>query len=120
MGDHQSTQEQGITRTKCGRSDIPEGNRSDSMSCSDKILKWNSLGLQGTLLSQLLPSRIWLSSISVELRGDAVEDDLRVLRRGMVVRERGGSAKKANEPVIAGLQNRFEWGRVKAAGGPCG
>ena len=120
MGDHQSTQAVGITRTKCGRSDIHEGSRSDSMSCSDKILKWNSLGLQGTLLSHLLPARIWLSSISVELRGDGEEDDLRVLRRGMLVRERGGSAKKANEPVIVGLRDRFEWGRVKAAGGPCG
>lgn len=35
------------------------------MSCSDKILSWNCLGLQGGLLSSLLPEPIFLSSIII-------------------------------------------------------
>jgi hypothetical protein len=40
-----SSLEEGITRLKCGRSDIKVEQRSETMSCSDKILKWNYLGI---------------------------------------------------------------------------
>ncbi len=58
----------------------------------------------------------------MELRGDSAsaEEDLRVLRRGMLVRERGGLALKANEPLIVILRDRCEYGRVKSGGSPCG
>ncbi|XP_046753036.1 tRNA-specific adenosine deaminase 1 [Diprion similis] len=40
----------GPIRTKPGR-----GDRTLSLSCSDKIAKWNILGIQGALLSRLIP-----------------------------------------------------------------
>ena len=45
----------GGLRTKPGR-----GERTLSLSCSDKILKWNILGLQGSLCSHLLRDSVYL------------------------------------------------------------
>ena len=44
-------QDVGVLRVKSGRSDIPERQRTTSMSCSDKICRWATLGLEGRRLS---------------------------------------------------------------------
>lgn len=50
----------GVLRTKPGR-----GDPTLSMSCSDKIAKWNVLGLQGALLSHLIGKPIYLDTITI-------------------------------------------------------
>ena len=47
-------------RTKPGR-----GDPTQSLSCSDKMTKWNLVGLQGSLLSALTTSPIRWSSVTV-------------------------------------------------------
>jgi len=50
----------GVLRTKPGR-----GERTWSMSCSDKLMRWNAVGVQGALLSHFLTSPIYFQTVIV-------------------------------------------------------
>lgn len=50
----------GVLRTKPGR-----GERTLSMSCSDKLMKWNVLGVQGALVSHFLTSPLYFQTVVV-------------------------------------------------------
>ncbi|CAL7934071.1 unnamed protein product [Xylocopa violacea] len=83
-GEYQDPQLPGINyhvvgplRTKPGR-----GNPTLSLSCSDKIAKWNILGLQGSLLSILIPS-IKMESITI---GGNSPFSLEAMERGLFTR----------------------------------
>ncbi|XP_017068135.2 tRNA-specific adenosine deaminase 1 [Drosophila eugracilis] len=49
----------GVLRTKPGR-----GERTLSMSCSDKIARWNVMGVQGALLDSLISKPIYFNSLN--------------------------------------------------------
>ncbi|KAI5745735.1 hypothetical protein M8J76_013833 [Diaphorina citri] len=68
----------GVVRTKPGR-----GDPTYSMSCSDKIAKWNAVGWEGTLLSMLVTAPIFMSSISV---GGGIAFSQDALQRALLTR----------------------------------
>lgn len=89
----------GALRIKPGR-----GDRTLSMSCSDKIMKWCHLGLQGGLLSNFLPEPIFLSSIILSV----VECDRNAVRRAISGRGRTPSPwLKLNPPAVLHSNARF-------------
>lgn len=63
------TQLSGVVRRKPGR-----GAPTSSMSCSDKILKWNLLGFQGCLLKALIDNPIYFSDITIAYTKDDPAD----------------------------------------------
>jgi tRNA-specific adenosine deaminase 1 len=56
----------GVVRRKPGK-----GEATLSVSCSDKIAKWMLLGVQGSMLSNVFKTRIYLHSITVALAASA-------------------------------------------------
>jgi len=109
-----------ILRTKPGRG-IP----SISMSCSDKILRWNLLGCQGTLLTLLLTEPLYLRTISVEKESA----DLQSLQRALWDRNKDaeshllGSYFKPRAPGIFICDNFFPHTKPLDCGSdvkPCG
>jgi tRNA-specific adenosine deaminase 1 len=58
-GDDLMAQNKGCLRTKPGK-----GVRTLSLSCSDKLSKWNFMGIQGALLMTLLDRPIYLKSVT--------------------------------------------------------
>nr|NP_001260450.1 adenosine deaminase, tRNA-specific 1, isoform B [Drosophila melanogaster]NP_609676.1 adenosine deaminase, tRNA-specific 1, isoform A [Drosophila melanogaster]Q9V3R6.1 RecName: Full=tRNA-specific adenosine deaminase 1; AltName: Full=dADAT1; AltName: Full=tRNA-specific adenosine-37 deaminase [Drosophila melanogaster]AAF06773.1 tRNA-specific adenosine deaminase [Drosophila melanogaster]AAF53333.1 adenosine deaminase, tRNA-specific 1, isoform A [Drosophila melanogaster]AGB92985.1 adenosine deam len=59
LSDDPMLQTPGALRTKPGR-----GERTLSMSCSDKIARWNVIGVQGALLDVLISKPIYFSSLN--------------------------------------------------------
>jgi tRNA-specific adenosine deaminase 1 len=75
----------GQLRSKSGRSNLQSSRRSFSMSCSDKLVRWSVLGLQGQALSALIPQPIRLTGIavSVDPRAVSVSEHLKAIERAI-------------------------------------
>mmetsp|Transcript_13373 Transcript_13373/g.27709 ORF Transcript_13373/g.27709 Transcript_13373/m.27709 type:complete len:451 (-) Transcript_13373:913-2265(-) len=83
-----SAQLLGKLRTKSGRSNLDAEKRSTSMSCSDKLVRWSVLGLQGSSLSGKIPGPIRLSSCIVgsDPRNPSNENQREALDRSLCKR----------------------------------
>jgi len=63
--DSRDSQVIGCCRLKPGRSDLPPDKRSHSLSCSDKIVLWSSLGFQGGGVLASLMGKLPLHSVII-------------------------------------------------------
>lgn len=82
--DKQFEQSVGVARVKSGRSDLPLDKQTLSMSCSDKLAKWNVLGVQGSLLLQWFdPLRLQSIVVGQDLRATLIEAQREALERAV-------------------------------------
>ena len=100
----------GRLRSKSGRSNLKPERRSESMSCSDKIVRWSVLGLQGSALLHHLQEPIRLSSVIVsrDIRSDtsAQLDALqRAIPRRVIAVKDELSKKQEDGTVIRGVED---------------
>jgi len=80
-GDEQLT---GKLRTKSGRSNLDADRRSTSMSCSDKLVRWSVLGLQGAVLSvNVEPVRLSSIVVGKDPRGTYDDGEMQSTATGM-------------------------------------
>ena len=110
-GQGQQQQELGVLRTKSGRSDLRLQDRSLSMSCSDKIAKWNAVGVGGALVSLLLPDPLYIDDLVVGLQlpmaaviegvGSAEGRALEALERAVVKRANAVNFARQRDPADA-------------------
>ena len=87
-------------RLKSGRADISPGQRSLSHSCSDKIVRWSVLGLQGNGggIRNFIPQPITLKSVVVQFDVSAKgeEDQRLALERAITMRAQNCYSNQSN------------------------
>jgi hypothetical protein len=104
----------GSLRIKPGRTDLPIERITTSMSCSDKLMRWCAIGLQGSLLSHFLDRPLMLHSITVanehigetsssssSSSSSSITPQLSALYRALI--ERSVSARQASTNIYSSL-----------------
>ncbi|XP_053691970.1 tRNA-specific adenosine deaminase 1 [Sabethes cyaneus] len=96
----------GMIRTKPGK-----GIRTLSLSCSDKMARWNVLGVQGSLLMTLLEKPIYLETIVIcdgtDYSKEAIERALWKRWNVEELQEILQSPFKLNRPVVCAASNKL-------------
>eukprot|EP00611_Tribonema_gayanum_P014045 TRINITY_DN2530_c0_g1_i3.p1 TRINITY_DN2530_c0_g1~~TRINITY_DN2530_c0_g1_i3.p1 ORF type:complete len:670 (-),score=281.21 TRINITY_DN2530_c0_g1_i3:392-2401(-) len=107
----------GQLRLKSGRSDLRPEDRTESMSCSDKLARWAVLGLQGRLLRRWLEP-VLLSSVTVSADARATPGAQRAaMRRAVCDRAAAAAAATAaSTPALTGSDNAHGTADAAAAG----
>ncbi|XP_012939213.1 double-stranded RNA-specific editase 1 [Aplysia californica] len=117
---HPNRRARGLLRTKIesGEGTIPvrvtgtiqtwdgvlQGERLLTMSCSDKITRWNVLGVQGSLLSHYV-SPVYLSSVIVGSWYHSEHMVRGLYQRVAHVRLTNGQAYRLNKPFLSGVSS---------------
>lgn len=106
----------GVIRTKPGR-----GDPTLSVSCSDKLSRWNIMGVQGALLSLIIDKPIYLESIIISKDSPMC---LEALYRAVIGRWAAkelsiNSLYKINLPKILTTSDAFKFTHAKSSGAPC-
>jgi len=97
----------GQLRTKPGR-----GDRTLSLSCSDKMIKWNMLGLQGALCSYLLARSLFLHSFLLTCH----MFDNPAMERALY--DRAG-VEMGHKPQLSKVDLNFEFSKSDVRPNPC-
>ena len=105
---------------------LPNSGLGATATCSDKIARWNVLGLQGALLAQLLPQPLYLRSIAIGHKFSrphatrALCCRLQKLEASLAARRHDASeagAYKLNHPCLMSVQRCFDEGTLDTSGG---
>lgn len=98
----------GTVRTKPGR-----GDPTLSVSCSDKILRWNCIGIEGALLSIFLSHPVYLTSIIVSSH-PTLYNEL-AMKRAVICRNENVEKLCRKPPLLLHTSMEFEWNRRKSS-----
>lgn len=77
------------------------------MSCSDKLLKWTWIGLQGALLGQIIED-ISLSSVIIEVDEPENADNQKRINQGLLLSHRNQKGTEVG-CIIEQVPARFEY-----------
>lgn len=102
----EGVQQLGQLRIKSGRSNLPSHLRSTSLSCSDKILQWTLLGLQGSLLP-VHPIRLSSIVVSRDPHAKSKEEQHQALERAIVDRKNRVATELMNDDEFGPAHAEF-------------
>lgn len=91
-----------------GGTAFADTNGGNVMTCSDKIARWNVLGLQGSFLSSILHSPIYLDTITIGRKFSKLHCQRAFCCRLQSIRNDGPQGFALHHPVVMGTMVKFD------------